>query len=191
MGQKSPTGPAGALLRDPDQLDISSDPGYRAEPPPHLLGLHVAGLEPRGDLLQSAFGRIGVDIPDHLELGFAETSDQFAGLVPRRPAITRRLDQSAASLRFVAQRGETLMAGIRQLPLDGGRQMRRLESAPCAWAWSARIVTAAAISDTIRRIIKGVSPARSCGPTSSDRSKVPIIGFYRLEPARNGTLTYA
>ena len=39
----------------------------------------------------------------------AEISDQFAGLVPRRPAITRRFNQSAAPLRFVAQRGETTL----------------------------------------------------------------------------------
>jgi len=65
-------------------------------------------------MLESAFGRIGVDISDHLEFGFAEASDQLAGLIPRRLAITRRLDQPAASLRFVAQRGETLLASIRQ-----------------------------------------------------------------------------
>lgn len=133
----------------------------------------------------SAFGRVGLDIFDHLQFSLAEISDQLAGLVRRRLAVTRGLDQPAAFLRLFAQRGESLQAGPRQL----ARWRRR--NVPCAWAWFARIVTTAAISGTIRRIIKGASPARSCGPTSSDRRKVPIIGIYRLRPARNGTIAYA
>ena len=68
----------------------------------------------------SAFGRIGFDIFDHLDFGLAEISDQLAGLVRRRMAVAGGLDQLAALLRLFAQRHETLHAGVRRPPPDGG-----------------------------------------------------------------------
>src|SRR5689334_10381980 len=80
----------------------------------HLLGVLVAVLELVGDLRRnSAFGRVGLDIGDHLQFGLAEISDQLASLVRRRLAVARGLDHLAAALGFLAQGNEALHAAVR------------------------------------------------------------------------------
>ncbi len=88
---------------------------HRADFLQHRVGVLVTGLELVADLRRnSAFGRIGFDVFDHLDFGLAEISDQLAGLVRRRMAVARGLDQLAALLRLFAQGNEPLHAGIRR-----------------------------------------------------------------------------
>ncbi len=106
--------PSTSLRLGPDGPRVLICSGHRADLLHKRLGALVTCLQLIADLRRdSAFGGIGLDVLDHLDLGRAVIADDLAGLIRRCMPFARRLDQLAFLLRVVAQRNEAVLAGLR------------------------------------------------------------------------------
>jgi hypothetical protein len=150
----------------------------------------VAAPELVGDLRRnSAFGRVGLDVFDHLDFGLAETPDQLAGLVRWGAAVTGGLDRPTRSSASSRKGANSVMQASARLPdgnaaetpgdADGAAPFAcgtgeawlagasacpgsGAGKAACAKTCPASTIATAKVDATIRRrSIKGVSPSRT------------------------------